>query len=48
MQVEEKLQDIRRDDGYTLYDLVNYADNSELDKPEDAKLLRTNPHIRMS
>ena len=45
MQVEEKLQDIRRDDGYTLYDLVNYADNSELDKLEDAKLLRTNPHI---
>ena len=46
MPQEEKVVDaLRRDEGYTLYDLVSMADNAELDRLDDETLLRTSPHI---
>ena len=46
MPQEEKVADaLRRDEGYTLYDLVSMADNAELDRLDDETLLRTSPHI---
>ena len=46
MQEEEKkVADVRREDGYTLYDLVSMSDNAELDRLDDDTLLKTSPHI---
>lgn len=46
MPQEEKAADVvRREEGYTLYDLVSMADSAELDRLDDETLLRTSPHI---
>ena len=44
MPQEEKAADVaRREEGYTLYDLVSMADSAELDRLDDETLLRTSP-----
>ena len=46
MPQEENAADVvRREEGYTLYDLVSMADSAELDRLDDETLLRTSPHI---
>lgn len=42
---EEKVADVRREEGYTLYDLVSMSENAELDRLDDEILLHTSPHI---